>query len=221
VAGMIAVLDYGIGNLRSAEKALVHLGAAARLVTEPEEAESASAVVLPGVGAFGRCAEALRATGLDRAALMAVERGIPFLGICVGFQLLYEGSDEAPRVPGLGVLPGKVRALPDGVKHPQIQWNQLELVGTGSSSLSTDGNARSGLLAGLGERPWVYFVHSFAPEPTEDVVAFCDYGGPVVAASQRGKVWGTQFHPEKSGKNGLSILGNFVREVEAAAVSWG
>jgi glutamine amidotransferase len=201
VSDLIAVLDYGIGNLRSAEKALVHLGAPARLVADPDEAASAAAVVLPGVGAFGPCADALRASGLDRVALSAVERGLPFLGICVGFQLLYEGSDESPGVPGLGVLAGRVRPLPAGVKRPQMQWNVLRRV-PGRSS---------GLLEGLGEEPWVYFVHSFAPEPGDDVVAECDYGGPAVAAAERGRVWGTQFHPEKSGAVGLALLANFVR----------
>jgi len=198
--GGIAVLDYGIGNLASAQKALVHLGADARLVTDPDDAAGAAGVVLPGVGAFGHCADALRATGLVRAVDDAVARGAPFLGICVGFQLLYEGSEESPDTPGLGVLGGKVRALTGPVKRPQMQWNQL----------TARPGARSGLLAGLPERPWVYFVHSYAPEATDDVVATCDYGGEVVAAAERGPVWGTQFHPEKSGVFGLAILANFV-----------
>ena len=199
MSGLIAVLDYGIGNLRSAEKALVHLGADARLVTDPAVAATAAGVVLPGVGAFGRCASALRASGLDAVAFEAIGRGTPFLGICVGFQLLYEGSEEAPAAAGLGVLPGTVRALGAGVKHPQMQWNPLVRRGR-----------RSGLLESLPESPWVYFVHSYAPEMTEDVVATCDYGGDVVAAAERGPLWGTQFHPEKSGACGLAILANFV-----------
>ena len=200
MSGLIAVLDYGIGNLRSAEKALVHLGAEARLVTDPDEAAAAAGVVLPGVGAFGRCAEALRSTGLDVVALDAVAAGKPFLGICVGFQLLYEGSEEAPGAAGLGVLAGTVRALGAGVKHPQMQWNRL---------VRRRGRD-SRLLQSLPESPWVYFVHSYAPEVTDDVVATCDYGGEVVAAAERGPVWGTQFHPEKSGARGLAILANFV-----------
>jgi len=206
--GGIAVLDYGIGNLASAQKALVHLGADARLVTDPDDAVGAAGVVLPGVGAFGRCALALRATGLVRAVEHAVARGTPFLGICVGFQLLYEGSEESPDTPGLGVLDGKVRTLAGPVKRPQMQWNQL---------LARPG-ARSGLLAGLPERPWVYFVHSYAPEISDDVVATCDYGGEVVAAAERGPVWGTQFHPEKSGAHGLAILANFVAVCGVVAV---
>ena len=200
---MIAVLDYGIGNLRSAEKALQHLGADARLVDDPDLAAGADGVVLPGVGAFGRCAEALRSTGLDRAASSAVERGVPFLGICIGFQLLYEGSEEDPSHPGLAVLPGVVRRLPPGVKHPQMQWNRLEPVpGTGD-----------GLLAGVPDPAWVYFVHSYAPDVTADTSSTCEYGGTVTASAERGTVWGTQFHPEKSGTVGLGILANFVDAV--------
>jgi glutamine amidotransferase len=200
VDGGIAVLDYGIGNLASAQKALVHLGVDARLVTGPADAAGAAGVVLPGVGAFGRCAQALRETGLDTAVADALARGVPFLGVCVGFQLLYEGSEESPEVPGLGVLAGTVRLLPKGVKRPQMQWNQLV----------TRPDVSSGLLAGIPASSWVYFVHSYAPEPSDDTVATCDYGGAVVAAAERGPVWGTQFHPEKSGAVGLAILANFV-----------
>jgi imidazole glycerol-phosphate synthase subunit HisH len=204
---VIAVLDYGIGNLRSAEKALQHLGADARLVDDPDRALEADGVVLPGVGAFGRCSRALRSSGLDRAATEAVARGVPFLGICVGFQLLYEGSDEDPGDEGLGILHGVVRQLPAGVKHPQMQWNVVEpLAGRGS-----------GLLAGLPHPAWVYFVHSYAPEQTVETSSVCEYGSTVTASAERGPVWGTQFHPEKSGPVGLGILGNFVAAVDGAA----
>jgi glutamine amidotransferase len=196
---VIAVLDYGIGNLRSAEKALQRAGGEARLVTEAADADGADGIVLPGVGAFGRCMEALRATGLDKAALNAIERGVPFLGICVGMQMLYGGSDEDPDVPGLGVLPGRVRLLPGGVKRPQMQWNRLDLV-----------RPDDPLLQGLGAEPWVYFVHSYAVEATDDVIATCQYGGPVTAAIGRPALWATQFHPEKSSATGLRLLANFV-----------
>ena len=195
---MIAVLDYGIGNLRSAQKALERVGANAVLTDDRGTIEAADGVVLPGVGAFGRCMEALRTTGLDEAALRAVDSGRPFLGVCIGMQLLYAASDEDPGVAGLGVLDGSVRLLPDTVKRPQMQWNVLE----------HDDGAR--MLTGLDDPMWMYFVHSYAPESSADVVATCDYGGPVVAAVERDNVWATQFHPEKSGPAGLRLLRNFV-----------
>ncbi len=195
---MIAVLDYGIGNLRSAQKALEKVGADARLVTDASAARGARGVVLPGVGAFGRCMDALRASGLDQVALEAIGSGTPFLGICVGLQMLYRWSEESPDVAGLGVMEGKVRALPDTVKRPQMQWNVVQPTGRPSA-----------LMEGLGQPAWAYFVHSFAPDPTEDVVATCEYGGPVVAAVERHNLWGTQFHPEKSGAVGLRLLRSF------------
>jgi glutamine amidotransferase len=207
-APRIAVVDYGIGNLRSAEKALQHVGAAARLVTDPVDVAAADAVVLPGVGAFGACARALRESGLEGPARAALEAGVPFFGVCVGFQLLYEGSVESPGAAGLGVFAGDVAALPSGVKHPQMQWNQLEVT-------TTEGGSPPAL-HGLGPRPWVYFVHSFAPPVGEETVAVCDYGGPVAALVTRGTLWGAQFHPEKSGSTGLRLLSNFV-DLAAAA----
>lgn len=198
-ATRIAVLDYGIGNLRSAEKALQHVGADAFLTADAAQAAGADAVVLPGVGAFGRCREALHDSGLDEVALDAVASGRPFLGICVGMQLLYDGSQEAPGVVGLGVLPGTVVNLPEGVRHPQMQWNRLVPRG------------ESPLLEGLGDYPWMYFVHSYAPEVTAQTVATCDYGGEVTALAQRDNVFATQFHPEKSSTAGLALLANFVK----------
>ena len=207
---LVAVLDYEIGNLRSAQKALEHVGADARLTADPDLIASAAAVVLPGVGAFGPCMEALAATGLDVAAKGAIAAGTPFLGICVGMQLLHEWSEESPGVAGLGVLPGAVRRLPEGVKRPQMQWNVLERRG------------ESRLLAKLPEPAWVYFVHSFAPEVTDHTVATCDYGGPVAAVSELGNVAATQFHPEKSGPCGLALLAGFVTSLhEPGAVPSG
>lgn len=194
----IAVLDYGIGNLRSAEKALQRVGADARLVTTPDAAEGAAGVVLPGVGAFGRCMEALRDTGLDKAALAAVDRGTPFLGVCVGTQLLYEASEESPGVTGLAILPGTVVRLPDGLKRPQMQWNALRI------------RRPSPLLDGLGTSPWVYFVHSYVAPDSDDVIATCEYGIEVPAVIERDRLWATQFHPEKSAETGLRLLANFL-----------
>ncbi|MFZ0170708.1 MAG: imidazole glycerol phosphate synthase subunit HisH [Acidimicrobiales bacterium] len=223
---MIAVLDYGIGNLRSAEKALQHVGADARLVTDPEAAASAAAVVLPGVGAFGACAAALRNSGLDAAVRYAVGRGVPFLGICVGFQLLFEGSEEDPFAEGLGLVPGRVRKLPATERLPQMQWNVVHPVeGRPSRLLGTAGTAGT---AGTGGETtvsagWFYFVHSYAPVPTgkaeSAVVGVCDYGGRVVAALEQGTLFGTQFHPEKSGATGLALLRRFAslcHELEVA-----
>jgi imidazole glycerol-phosphate synthase subunit HisH len=217
----IAVLDYGIGNLRSAEKALQHVGAAARLVTDPAEVEAADAVVLPGVGAFGACARALRESGLEKVARAAIAGDVPFLAVCIGFQLLYEGSDENTDAvdesgadesgadeSGLGIFPGRVTALAPTVKHPQMQWNQLVPAGAEGAESEVEGEAVS--LRGLGPRPWVYFVHSFAPPVGAETVAVCDYGGPVAALVERGNLWGAQFHPEKSGRTGLALLANFV-----------
>jgi glutamine amidotransferase len=205
---LIAVLDYGIGNLRSAQKALQHVGADARLTADAGLVREAAAVVLPGVGNFGRCMEALERSGLDELAIECACSGRPFLGVCVGMQMLYQGSEETPTVPGLGVLPGVVRLLPEGVKRPQMQWNVLER------------RRDSGLLAGVPEPTWVYFVHSYAADRHEHAVATCDYGGPVVAAVEAGALWATQFHPEKSGATGMRILANFVgRAVESAAAA--
>ena len=150
---------------------------------------------------------ALRSSGLEPVVRDAVESGRPFLGICVGMQLLYDGSDESPDAAGLGVLAGRVRLLPDDVKRPQMQWNQVDLL------------TESPLFTGLGDRPWMYFVHSYAAEPSPALVATCDYGGPVTAAVHHENVWATQFHPEKSGSAGLQLLGNFVAMAgrEAAA----
>jgi len=219
---LIAVLDYGIGNLRSAQKALQKVGADARLTADPGLIADAAGVVLPGVGAFGRCMEALRHSGLHDLASDAARDGAasgrPFLGICVGMQMLYRGSDETPSCAGLGIVDAEVRLLPAGVKRPQMQWNVLESVEP-LEPLQTlksvepgdpDGTAEPAMLAGIASPTWVYFVHSFAAEPTEETIATCHYGGPVTAAIARNNLWATQFHPEKSGTNGLAILANFV-----------
>ena len=201
---LVAVLDYGIGNLRSAQKSLERMGADARLTADAGLIAEAAGVVLPGVGAFGPCMAALRDTGLDEQARAAAAGGRPFLGICIGLQLLYDGSEEAPGIAGLGILPGTVRLLPGNVKRPQMQWNRLEV------------RTPSPLLAGLDDA-WVYFVHSYAAPLTDNVVAACEYGGPVAAVVADGNVWATQFHPEKSARPGLRLLENFVEQARTAA----
>ena len=195
---MIAVLDYGIGNLRSAEKALLHVGANARLVSDPDVAVSADAVVLPGVGNFGACVKALRSCRLEEAVRETIRAGRQFLGICVGMQMLYEGSEESPAIDGLGILEGVVRRLPDDVKRPQMQWNRLDVR-----------DHSNPLLAGVAPQPWVYFVHSYAAPDSAAVVATCDYGTEVAAMVAAPSLWATQFHPEKSAAVGLAILSNF------------
>ena len=199
---LVAVLDYGIGNLHSAQKAIEKMGADARLTTDPGLVADADGVVLPGVGAFGACMNTLRSTGLERPALDAVASGRPFLGICVGMQMLFDGSEEHADARGLSVIPGTIRWIPPGVKRPQMQWNRLDL------RLPDDP-----MLADLGDDPWVYFVHSLHGVPTDDAVvaATCEYGSTINAAFRLGNVFATQFHPEKSGPTGLRLLANFVR----------
>jgi glutamine amidotransferase len=196
----LVVLDYGIGNLRSAYNALQRVGARVSAWQEPGTLKGVDGVVLPGVGSFGPCADALSESRLVETARQAISSGIAFLGICVGFQLLYEASQENPTSSGLGIFAGTVASLPRGVKHPQMQWNRVENVGQSSPAL----------LVGIDEEPWVYFVHSYAPPIGEETVSVCTYGGPIAAMAERDNVFGTQFHPEKSGEIGLAILSNFV-----------
>lgn len=196
---LVAVLDYGIGNLSSAQKALCHVGADARLVTTAADAAAADGVVLPGVGAFGACMDALDAAGLAGPARDAAHSTRPFLGVCVGMQLLFDRSEELPGRSGLGLVGGTVRWLPATVKRPQMQWNRL-------ATCRVDP-----LLAGL-DGGWVYFVHSFygLPDDLDTVAATCEYGTSVTAAVRQGNIFATQFHPEKSGTDGLRLLANFV-----------
>ncbi len=206
----IAVLDYGIGNLRSAQKALEHCGADAVLTCDHDVIAAADAVVLPGVGAFGACMGALRAAGLEDEVHGAVASGRPFMGICVGMQMLFDGSDEDPDVRGLGVIGGTIRWLSDELPRPQMQWNQLT---------ATETHRADPMLAGLGDAPWMYFVHSLHGVPTDPAVvaATCEYAGTVNAAFRMGNVFATQFHPEKSAQSGLALLSNFVRLASGVA----
>ena len=208
-APLVAVLDYGIGNLRSAEKALEHCGADARLTADHDLIAAADAVVLPGVGAFGACMDALRAADLEDAALAAAASGRPFLGICVGMQMLFDGSEENPSARGLGVIAGTVRWLPAVLPRPQMQWNQLTVAPQ---------HADDPMFDGIGDLPWMYFVHSLHGVPTDPgvVAATCEYDVTVNAAFRQGNVFAAQFHPEKSGHDGLALLANFVRVARSA-----
>lgn len=205
---LVAVLDYGIGNLRSAQKALQRCGADARLTVDPGEVAAADAVVLPGVGAFGACMDALRVVGLEAVVHDSVASGRPFLGICVGMQMLFDASDEDSDAIGLGVIPGRVRWITDEMPRPQMQWNQLRIA---------DDHRHDPMFVGLPESPWMYFVHSLhgVPDDPSVVSATCDYGGTVNAAFRHGNVFATQFHPEKSSDDGLALLSNFVAHVGA------
>ena len=201
---MIALLDYGSGNLRSVHKSLLKVGASVRLVQRPDEIGGARALVLPGVGAFDDCIAALRKQELLEAAKAFIRTGKPFLGICVGYQALFEKSEEFNScAAGLGVFPGKVvrfTAHP-GLKIPQIGWNQIEIAPTGCP-----------LYRGIPNGSYVYFVHSFYPQPVDEsiIATRTDYGDTFASSVWRDNVFATQFHPEKSQRIGLQLLKNFV-----------
>lgn len=209
---VIAVLDYGIGNLRSAEKALQKVGGDARLTRDPAFVASADAVVLPGVGAFGACMDALRGAGLEDVVYGAVDSGRPFLGICVGMQMLFTSSQEDLDARGLDIISGTVKWIPPGVKRPQMQWNKL------SFTQPDDAMFEGELLRDAQNGSWVYFVHSLHGVPMDPslVAATCDYGVTLNAAFRQDNVFATQFHPEKSGASGLALLDNFVKAASAS-----
>lgn len=202
-AARIAVVDYGMGNRRSVEKALQHAGADAVVTADPDEIRAADGLVLCGVGAFPAGAQRLRETGLGDLVRERVADGTPLLGVCLGMQLLFERSDERGGDEGLGLLPGSVRRLEagDGLKLPHIGWNLVTWA---------DGTT-SPLRAGLPDRTAFYHVHSYVarPEDESDVVAWGDYGTRFATAVSRGHVHGAQFHPEKSSTDGLRLLRGF------------
>ena len=209
---VIAVLDYGIGNLRSAEKALQKVGGDARLTRDPAFVASADAVVLPGVGAFGACMDALRGAGLEDVVYGAVDSGRPFLGICVGMQMLFTSSQEDLDARGLDIISGTVKWIPPGVKRPQMQWNKLSFTQPDEAMFEGE------LLRDAPNGSWVYFVHSLHGVPMDPslVAATCDYGVTLNAAFRQDNVFATQFHPEKSGASGLALLDNFVKAAGAS-----
>jgi imidazole glycerol-phosphate synthase subunit HisH len=196
----IGVVDYGSGNLRSVCKALEAVGASVSLVTEAIQLDRLDAIVVPGVGAFGDCAENLRAFGLWEPLREWLQAGRPYLGICLGYQLLFESSEESPGRNGLGFLPGRVvRFHGDKLKIPHIGWNTLR-------------QTRGPIYKSLPVDPYFYFVHSYFPIPAEDgiVSARCEYGGSFAASISNGSLHATQFHPEKSQSSGLTLLKNFL-----------
>lgn len=194
---MIAVIDYRAGNLTSVMKALTAIGATAQITEDPAVVRAAERVVLPGVGHFGATAR-LRETGIEDAAREAIAAGVPFLGICVGLQWLFEGSTEANGMPGLGAIRGCCTRFPDTHKVPHVGWNTLEPA------------PQSRLLAALPAQPFVYYTHSYRAPLVEETVAVTDYAGRFSAAVERGNLFGVQFHPEKSAEVGLQVLRNFL-----------
>ena len=199
---MIAILDYDAGNIKSVEKALAYLGQEARITRDRDEIMASEKVILPGVGSFGDAMGKLKEYKLQQVIYDVVERKVPFLGICLGLQLLYETSDETPGVTGLGILKGKIRRIPDapGLKIPHMGWNSLDI---------TQG---AKLFKGIEKNPYVYFVHSYYLESSckEDVAATTFYSTLIHASVERDNVFACQFHPEKSSAVGLKILQNFV-----------
>jgi imidazole glycerol-phosphate synthase subunit HisH len=193
---MIAVVDYRAGNLTSVRKALAHLGADAVATADPEVVKQADKIILPGVGHFSATA-ILEQTGLRTAILQRIEQGVPFLGICVGMQWMFESSAEAPETRGLALFSGACERFPEAVKSPHVGWN----------SLTCEGSSR--LLRGIPSGAYVYFTHSYSAPVVRATAARCEYGGEFSAAVEQDNLFGVQFHPEKSGAIGLKILGNF------------
>ena len=199
---MVAIIDYNAGNLKSVEKAVTLLQEPCRITRDRNEILHADKVILPGVGAFGDAMAQLKKYELDKVIHEIVDKNTPFLGICLGLQLLFEGSDESEGVEGLNILEGKIVRIPDkeGLKIPHIGWNSLELQNNGR------------LFEGLEQNPYVYFVHSYYLQAKDEqiVKATTDYSARIHASVEKGNVFACQFHPEKSSEVGLKILENFI-----------
>jgi glutamine amidotransferase len=195
---VITIFDYGAGNLRSVQNTLSELGWDYELVRDGEGLRKASKIILPGVGHFGQMMRALDALAVRDAFLERIAAGIPFLGICLGLQALFESSEEAPEESGLGLYAGRVRRFPAGARVPHMGWNELEVRGS------------SKLVRNLDARPYVYFAHSYYVPENERAAATCTYAVPYTAVLESGNVFGVQFHPEKSGPVGLQIVRNFL-----------
>lgn len=199
---MVAIIDYGAGNLSSVKKALDYLGVESEITADPQKILAADRVILPGVGSFGDAMASMKSRGLVETVKAAAASGKPFLGICLGLQLLFESSEESPGVEGLGIFKGKIISIPNnlGLKVPHIGWNDVTLL------------QKNGIFSGIEDKSYFYFVHSYyLADADEDVVAgVTEYGVPIQCAVQKGNVAATQFHPEKSSKVGLQLLKNFL-----------
>jgi glutamine amidotransferase len=198
----VGIVDYGRGNIRSVENAFLAIGADTILVTAPEQLLDVTHLVLPGQGEFGDCAANLKSQGMFEAIRSWTAEDKPYLGICVGYQLIFETSDESPNAEGLSIIPGKVKRFPDvGLKIPHMGWNSIR-----------PQDPDDALWKGMPAEPFFYFVHSYYPEPSDNqhLAASCDYALPFAAAVRRGNLIATQFHPEKSQHNGLQLLKNFL-----------
>lgn len=199
---MVSVIDYDAGNIKSVEKALLHLGEEVQITRDRDVILSSDRIILPGVGSFGDAMGKLRGYGLDKVIYEAVDQNIPFLGICLGLQLLFESSEETPGVTGLGLLPGKIVRIPDqpGLKIPHMGWNSIDI------------KPGARLFQGLENQSYVYFVHSYylQAEREEDVAATTEYSTHIHASVEHGNLFACQFHPEKSSAVGLKILENFI-----------
>ncbi len=193
---MIAIVDYGVGNLTSVRKALEHLGRPCRITSDRDTVARAAKIILPGVGHFASTTR-LSTSGLAQAIAEATSRGIPFLGICVGMQWMFESSEESPQTPGWGIVPGACARFPPEVKSPHVGWNQLDIA------------PASRLMRSVQPGAFVFFTHSYRGPILDSTSARCDYGGSFSAAIEQDNFFGVQFHPEKSGAAGLQILKNF------------
>lgn len=200
---MVAIIDYGAGNLSSVKNALDHLGAESEITQDRQKILSSSHIILPGVGSFGDAMRSMEERGLVQTVKEAAAGGKPFLGICLGLQLLFESSDESPGVKGLGLLNGSIKAIPkdNGLKVPHIGWNSINIINNG------------GIFDGIKNYSYFYFVHSYylTGADKETVAATADYGVKIECAVRKGNLFATQFHPEKSGRAGLKLLENFLK----------
>ncbi len=204
---LITIIDYGLGNLRSVSKALETVGAKIELTNNPKKISQAKAIILPGVGAFYRGMENLKRLAILSALVDAVQNGIPFLGICLGLQLLFSESEEHGICQGLNIVPGKVKKITGDVKIPHMGWNQVKL---------KIKNEKLKIFEGISDESYFYFVHSYYVEPTDKnvIISTTEYGSEFVSAVHQDNVWGVQFHPEKSAKIGLRLLENFYNYVK-------